>query len=64
MPHSKPGPTPVRRYRCPTCKREHQATAEVRHRPFCSPRCQLLDLGRWLDEDYRVSDPLGPDALS
>ncbi len=20
--------------------------------PFCSPRCQLLDLGRWLNEDY------------
>jgi uncharacterized protein len=20
--------------------------------PFCSQRCRLLDLGRWLDEDY------------
>jgi uncharacterized protein len=20
--------------------------------PFCSERCRLLDLGRWLDEDY------------
>jgi len=24
--------------------------------PFCSTRCQLVDLGRWLDEDYRIPD--------
>jgi len=24
--------------------------------PFCSTRCQLIDLGRWLDEDYRIPD--------
>jgi hypothetical protein len=23
-------------------------------RPFCSPRCRLIDLGRWADETYRV----------
>lgn len=23
--------------------------------PFCSERCRLLDLARWLDEDYRVA---------
>jgi endogenous inhibitor of DNA gyrase (YacG/DUF329 family) len=22
--------------------------------PFCSARCRLLDLGRWLGEDYRI----------
>ncbi|QDT05787.1 DNA gyrase inhibitor YacG [Rubripirellula lacrimiformis] len=22
--------------------------------PFCSERCQLIDLGRWLDEDISV----------
>jgi endogenous inhibitor of DNA gyrase (YacG/DUF329 family) len=25
-------------------------------RPFCSERCKLADLGRWLSEDYRVPD--------
>ena len=25
--------------------------------PFCSKRCKLIDLGRWLNEDYRVSKP-------
>jgi endogenous inhibitor of DNA gyrase (YacG/DUF329 family) len=24
--------------------------------PFCSRRCQLVDLGHWLDGAYRVSD--------
>jgi len=27
-------------------------------RPFCSTRCQQIDLGRWLNEEYVVSDPL------
>ncbi len=22
--------------------------------PFCSPKCKLIDLGRWLGEEYRV----------
>jgi len=22
--------------------------------PFCSKRCRLIDLGRWLKEDYRI----------
>jgi len=22
--------------------------------PFCSPRCRLIDLGKWLGGDYRV----------
>ena len=28
-------------------------------RPFCSERCQLLDLAHWLDGDYRVEGPAG-----
>ena len=24
--------------------------------PFCSERCRMADLGRWLSEDYRVPD--------
>jgi hypothetical protein len=24
------------------------------HRPFCSERCRLIDLGAWADEEYRV----------
>jgi endogenous inhibitor of DNA gyrase (YacG/DUF329 family) len=27
---------------------------DARWRPFCSERCKMADLGRWLSEDYRV----------
>ena len=36
--------------RCPTC----EAPAQHRFRPFCSKRCQDLDLGRWLRGSYRI----------
>lgn len=26
--------------------------------PFCSPRCRLIDLGRWLGEDYKLARPV------
>lgn len=35
---------------CPTCGRRYLAD-ESESLPFCSERCQLADLGRWLDED-------------
>jgi endogenous inhibitor of DNA gyrase (YacG/DUF329 family) len=28
--------------------------ASPRHRPFCSPRCAQIDLGRWLKGNYRI----------
>jgi uncharacterized protein len=48
---------------CPICRRNvtYQAAAEVPFRPFCSRRCQLIDLGKWLNEDYRVSEELPPE---
>ena len=35
---------------CPICGKP----AETRHRPFCSHRCALIDLGRWLGGNYHV----------
>jgi len=35
--------------------------------PFCSDRCKLVDLSRWLNEEYVVSSPvpwLAPDAVT
>lgn len=31
------------------------------HFPFCSKRCKSIDLGKWLNEEYRISTPL-PDS--
>jgi len=47
------------RVRCPICERvmEGQSTAEWPAFPFCSPRCKVIDLGRWLGEDYRIPSP-------
>jgi hypothetical protein len=27
------------------------------YRPFCSQRCKMADLGRWLSGEYRVAGP-------
>jgi uncharacterized protein len=49
---------------CPVCRRQisYTATQEVPFRPFCSQRCKLIDLGRWLNEEYRVSEEASPDS--
>ena len=44
---------------CPTCKRPSKKEGNKLF-PFCSERCHLVDLGRWLGEEYRV--PEEPDA--
>ncbi|MGO4998004.1 DNA gyrase inhibitor YacG [Oceanisphaera sp. W20_SRM_FM3] len=44
---------------CPTC---HKTVVWGEHspfRPFCSKRCQLIDLGEWADEEKRIAgDPV------
>jgi hypothetical protein len=49
--------------RCPICGRENEYFAEPMG-PFCSARCKLIDLGKWLGEDYRMSEPLRPDHFA
>ncbi|WP_198376402.1 DNA gyrase inhibitor YacG [Neoroseomonas rubea] len=36
--------------RCPICGR----AASVASKPFCSPRCAQVDLGRWLTGAYAI----------
>ncbi|MFB3920320.1 MAG: DNA gyrase inhibitor YacG [Terriglobia bacterium] len=40
--------------RCPVCKREATWKGNP-FRPFCSERCQLIDLDNWLSERYRIT---------
>jgi endogenous inhibitor of DNA gyrase (YacG/DUF329 family) len=47
--------------RCPLCRRE-TVWEDNPWRPFCSERCQLIDLGRWASEDYRIPQMEGDDA--
>jgi endogenous inhibitor of DNA gyrase (YacG/DUF329 family) len=41
---------PAKPKRCPHCGKPSDAS----FRPFCSKHCKDIDLGRWLNEDYRV----------
>ena len=54
----------------PLCVYCRQRAVEDRFRPFCSERCQVADLGRWLNGHYQVageaaagSDGPGADLL-
>lgn len=42
---------PKKTKRCLICKKEF---VEREFYPFCSERCQMIDLGAWLDEKYVV----------
>ena len=44
--------------RCPVCGHAAEQKGEASAYPFCSNRCQLLDLSRWLNEDYRIPVPV------
>jgi endogenous inhibitor of DNA gyrase (YacG/DUF329 family) len=43
---------------CPICQKPVDGDNRPRSFPFCSPRCQTIDLGNWLGERYAV--PVGP----
>jgi endogenous inhibitor of DNA gyrase (YacG/DUF329 family) len=48
---------------CPICQRliENDPVAWPKF-PFCSRRCQTIDLGRWLGEEYRMAAELDAEA--
>jgi endogenous inhibitor of DNA gyrase (YacG/DUF329 family) len=39
---------------CPICRKAVVARANNPSFPFCSTRCKSVDLGKWLNEEYRV----------
>lgn len=52
-------------FECPTCGKVTSVNRadEAPFRPFCSSRCKMVDLGRWLDGTYRVSEPASPEDI-
>jgi endogenous inhibitor of DNA gyrase (YacG/DUF329 family) len=44
--------------KCPICRKQVQKGDA--YFPFCSERCQLIDLGNWASEKYVISTPLRP----
>ncbi len=47
--------------RCPRCGRR-STWQNNEHRPFCSEKCQQVDLGRWASEDYAIAGKPVPPA--
>ena len=47
---------------CPICKKPVASRSGNPAFPFCSDRCKLLDLGKWLGEEYRVPGPRAGDG--
>lgn len=39
--------------KCPTCNKEVK-WQDNPFRPFCTERCKLVDLSKWVSEEYRV----------
>jgi len=48
---------------CPTCG-VMTTWEENRHRPFCSERCRMIDLGRWATEAHRIPGDPAPEAAN
>jgi len=42
--------------KCPQCSKVVTWQGNP-HRPFCSERCRLIDLGQWADEAYAIAGP-------
>ena len=46
---------------CPICKKPvlYEKGREIPpHFPFCSERCKMVDLGKWLTDEYAIEGEL------
>lgn len=39
--------------KCPTCNKKFNYYSSGT-RPFCTERCKMVDLGKWLNEEYNI----------
>ena len=50
--------------RCPTCRKTLSESPPDRpFLPFCSSRCRLADLGKWLDGGFKIESPASEEDL-
>jgi len=50
----------TRRITCPRCGRvvRYADVSDVPSFPFCSDRCRLVDLDKWFEGEYRISEDI------
>jgi len=53
----------LRQVKCPTCGKRGP-WFDGGYGPFCCRRCRLMDLGKWLQGEHKISEPLRPDHFS
>ena len=41
--------------KCPECGEQAEYSEKNEYGPFCSSRCQLLDLGAWASESRKIA---------
>ena len=51
------------KHRCPVCNKIVQGSTQEHSKeamffPFCSKRCKFIDLGEWLDSEYKLVSEL------
>ncbi|HEX9240868.1 MAG TPA: DNA gyrase inhibitor YacG [Anaeromyxobacter sp.] len=49
---------------CPICGKPVPPRPVNRSSPFCSDRCRLVDLAKWLGEEYCVPGSLAGDGAA
>ncbi len=49
-------PLPMRQVKCPSCGQLCEYDTRNTWRPFCSARCQSVDLGAWASQRYSVAE--------
>lgn len=52
----RPLPPKTKTVKCPTCQSPVEESTKTF--PFCTSRCKTIDLGRWFNEDYKVTRPI------
>jgi len=52
--------------RCPICGKrfEVEKLDDLPSFPFCTDRCRLVDLGRWIDGVYAIPGPSQPEPTA
>ena len=48
---------------CPQCKTPVLWQETSTYRPFCSKRCQLIDLGEWAEESHKISQKIQGETI-
>jgi len=57
----------MKKVKCPICEKDVKFNDKKKlppSFPFCSKRCKLIDLGKWLNEEYTISEPVTDDIIT